>query len=193
MSNLRPNSGPLDAAQDRFIASWGQMGSTWGINRTMAEVHALLYITARPLCTDDVMERLEISRGNASMSLRALVDWAIVSRVHKRGDRKEYYQAEGDPWGILKAVIAERMKREIHPVLASLAEIRDSTDVHKLGLPEQSPELEAVATHNRRLDGMIELLQIIDGLGEKFLDLPVDQMRQAASVLGEMSTGGEQA
>src|SRR4026207_2034820 len=79
----------LNTAQDLFIRRWGEMGQTWGINRTMAEIHALLYITAQPLCTDDVMERLNISRGNASMSLRALCDWGIVRRLHKRGERRE--------------------------------------------------------------------------------------------------------
>src|SRR5919112_1661086 len=77
----------LRVAQDLFIRRWGEMGQTWGINRTMAEIHALLYITALPLCTDDVMERLHISRGNASMSLRALCDWGIIRRLHRRGGR----------------------------------------------------------------------------------------------------------
>src|SRR5690606_4668160 len=84
----------LTAAQDAFIASWGQMGSTWGISRTMAEIFALLYIIGAPLNTDEVMDRLRISRGNASMSLRALLDWGIVFKVHKRGDRKEYFEAQ---------------------------------------------------------------------------------------------------
>src|SRR5256714_13065824 len=78
----------LRTSQDLFIRRWGEMGQTWGINRTMAEIHALLYITAQPLCTDDVMDRLHISRGNASMSLRALCDWGIIRRLHKRGERR---------------------------------------------------------------------------------------------------------
>src|SRR4051812_32803904 len=81
-----PTQQRLREAQDMFIRRWGEMGQTWGINRTMAEIHALLYITATPLCTDDVMDRLNISRGNASMSLRALCDWGIIRRLHKRGE-----------------------------------------------------------------------------------------------------------
>src|SRR6266566_9042129 len=80
-------------AQDTFIRRWGEMGQTWGINRTMAEIHALLYICGTPSCTDDVMERLNISRGNASMSLRALCDWGIIRRLHKRGERREYFES----------------------------------------------------------------------------------------------------
>lgn len=81
----------------------GTDGQRWGISRTMAEVHALLYITGEPLCTDDVMDRLQISRGNASMSLRALQDWGIVTRTHKRGDRKEYFLTESDVWAALQS------------------------------------------------------------------------------------------
>src|SRR3954469_5960060 len=83
----------LREAQEMFIRRWGEMGQTWGINRAMAEIHALLYITATPLCTDDVMERLHISRGNASMSLRALCDWGIIRRQHRRGERREYFES----------------------------------------------------------------------------------------------------
>ena len=108
----------LVEVQDRFVAAWGRMASTWGISRTMAEAHALLYITGRPLCTDDVMDRLQISRGNASMSLRGLVDWGIVSRMHKRGDRKEYFQAEQDVWTMFRAAVRERIQREVEPRLA---------------------------------------------------------------------------
>src|SRR5258706_15472234 len=81
----------LRTAQDLFIRRWGEMGQTWGINRTMAEIHAFLYITALPQSTDDVMERLNISRGNASMSLRALCNWGIIQREHRRGERREYF------------------------------------------------------------------------------------------------------
>jgi DNA-binding transcriptional regulator GbsR (MarR family) len=167
--------------QDRFIAAWGQMGSTWGISRTMAEVHALLYITGGPMCTDEVMERLAISRGNASMSLRALVDWGIIEREHKRGDRKEYFRAEQDVWALLKAVIRERMKREVHPVMASLAEIRDATSEEALpaGVP---PEL---AEHNQRLDELLALLRMFDDASDQVLALTSDQLRQAAGVASQ--------
>lgn len=122
-----PDPAVLRAAQDRFIAAWGQMATTWGISRTMAEVHALLYITGEPHNTDDVMERLQISRGNASMSLRALLEWGIIGRTHRRGDRKEYFIAEQDVWAMFRIIVRERMKREVDPLLASLYEIRDLT------------------------------------------------------------------
>ena len=98
----------LRTAQDTFIRRWGEMGATWGINRTMAEIHALLYITGQPLCTDDVMDRLHISRGNASMSLRALCDWGIIRRKHKLGERREYFESLGDVWEMFSIIAAER-------------------------------------------------------------------------------------
>lgn len=181
----------LVAAQDRFIAVWGQMGSTWGVSRTMAEVHALLFIVGEPMCTDDVMERLAISRGNASMSLRALVDWGILARVHKRGDRKEYFQAEGDPWVILRAVVAERMKREMDPVLAGLAEIRDATEPGRGGGGAvDAAQAGRIASHNERLESMIEVLGLLSGLGEKLLGMPTEQLRLAAGALGAGLGGG---
>lgn len=187
----------LSALQDRFIATWGQMGSTWGISRTMAEVHALLYIAGEALCTDDVMERLEISRGNASMSLRALVDWGIITRAHKRGDRKEYFQAEQDPWTILRAVVAERMKREMHPVLAGLAELRDAgagSSVRAEGEHAADAQLVPHAAHapnaadamqgfNARLDAMLAVLGTLSELADQFLPMPSEQLRAAASML----------
>src|SRR5258708_37063739 len=104
MSNDAGVKMDLRAAQDRFVAVWGQMGAAWGISRTMAEVHALLFISGVPLNTDEIMERLQVSRGNASMSLRALADWGVVARGHRRGDRKEYFVAEREGWSMFRAI-----------------------------------------------------------------------------------------
>src|SRR5690348_17247884 len=106
----------LHTAQDLFIRRWGEMGQTWGINRTMAEIHAFLYITGLPQCTDDVMERLNISRGNASMSLRALCDWGIIRRLHKRGERREYFESLSDVWEMFSIIAAERKRREMDQI-----------------------------------------------------------------------------
>lgn len=187
----------LTEAQDRFIAAWGQMGSTWGISRTMAEIHALLYITNEPLNSDEVMERLAISRGNASMSLRALCDWGIVSKVHRRGDRKEYFQAEQDVWTMLKQVIRERLRREVQPVLTSLFEIRDLTSHPAPPTPHAPPPPsaadnkppvapEVVRDHNARLDTLLDLLQTMDKLGERFVGSEGKSLQLAASILSKI-------
>ena len=181
----------LTEAQDRFIASWGQMGSTWGISRTMAEIHALLYITSEPLNTDEVMERLDISRGNASMSLRALCDWGIVSKVHRRGDRKEYFQAEQDVWAMLKQVIRERLRRAVQPVETSLFEIPDLTAQTAPGAAPPAPidspvPPEVVRSHNTRLDALLDLLQTMDKLGERFVGSEGKSLQLAASILSKI-------
>src|SRR5580658_9037620 len=128
-----PATQQLRTAQDLFIRRWGEMGQTWGINRTMAEIHALLYIVGQPLCTDDVMERLNISRGNASMSLRSLCDWGIVQRLHKRGERREYFQSLSDVWDLFSLIAAERKRREMDPVLETIRQCRNMLDEQSLG------------------------------------------------------------
>lgn len=150
------------------------MGSVWGISRTMAEVHALLYITGDSMCTDDIMDRLEISRGNASMSVRALLDWGVIARVHRRGDRKEYFQAEQDIWSIFRAIVRERMKREVDPLLISLHEIRDRTREDG-GKPASDID--------RRLDSMIDFFQDTTRLAERFTGPSGSGLKLAASLL----------
>lgn len=182
--STRPTSDALTQAQDQFVAVWGQMGSAWGISRTMAEVHALLYITGEPLCTDDIMDRLEISRGNASMSLRALLEWGIVSRTHKRGDRKEYFQAEQHVWTLFRAIVRERIKREVDPLMASLYEIRDITQPHQRDAARASaPTPAAIAEHNRRLDEMIDFFKTLETLSQSFVSPAGKGLQLAASVL----------
>lgn len=168
----------LKPSQDRFIAAWGRMSGAWGISRTMAEVLALLYITGCPLCTDDVMDRLQISRGNASMSLRALMDWGVVERTHKRGDRKEYFQAEGDVWDLFRAIVRERVKREVDPLLAELHEIRDMT-----GVGAKKREDSEIREHNRRLEAMLDFFTTLERLGNRFVSPSGKGLQIAATLL----------
>lgn len=113
----------LPEARRKFIEAWGAFGSAWGISRTMAQVHALLLLATEPLSTDDVMEQLNISRGNANMNLRALIDWGLVSKVLKPGDRKDHFEAEKDVWRIATQIARERKKRELEPMVKLLSEL----------------------------------------------------------------------
>ena len=113
----------LKEAKEKFIQAWGTLGSSWGINRTMAQVHALLMISPEPMSAEDIMEELKISRGNANMNVRALIDWGLVFKVHKSGERKEFFYAEKDIWKVSKQVMKERRKREMEPVLKILQEL----------------------------------------------------------------------
>ena len=113
----------LEEGKAKFIQSWGTIGSNWGINRTMAMIHALLLVSPEPLSAEEVMTELSISRGNANMNLRALIDWGLVYKAIKSGERKEYFRAEKDMYKVIKAVIVQRKKRELEPLLRVLDEL----------------------------------------------------------------------
>lgn len=114
----------LPEAKQKFIQAWGKLGSEWGINRTMAQVHALLLISPEALTTEDIMADLQISRGNANMTLRDLIDWGLVEKQHRAGERKEYFFAEKDTWVIARQVAKERKRRELDPVLKLLDQLK---------------------------------------------------------------------
>jgi DNA-binding transcriptional regulator GbsR (MarR family) len=156
----------LYTAQDLFIRRWGEMGQTWGINRTMAEIHALLYIVGGPLCTDDVMERLHISRGNASMSLRALCDWAIVRRLHRRGERREYFESLTDVWDMFRLIAAERKRREMDPVLETIKQCRRMLHKQTIG---KAARTQAVRLTCQRLAGMEEFMEVTNKIFQQFI------------------------
>lgn len=107
----------------KFIDSWGQLASEWGVNRTMGQIHGLLLCSANPLCADQVQEILNISRGNASQNIRLLIDWGLVQKTQQGGGRKDYLVAEKDMWTILRAVISNRKKKELEPLIQVLEEV----------------------------------------------------------------------
>ena len=112
-------------AKQQFISSWGAFGTHWGINRTMAQIHALLLISPDPLTQDDIMEDLNISRGNTNMNIRELINWGLVERVILPGERKEYFTAEKDIWKVVKQIVKERKKRELEPMMQLLDKLED--------------------------------------------------------------------
>ncbi|RYE23511.1 MAG: transcriptional regulator [Sphingobacteriales bacterium] len=118
-------------AKEKFIETWGVLGSQWGINKTIAQIQALLLIAPNPLSTDDIMQELTISRGNANMSLRQLLDWGIIYKKTIAGDRKEYFIAEKDIWKWSHKIGTVRKQRELDPVLNVLQEISHSKDLGK--------------------------------------------------------------
>ncbi|WP_299252462.1 MarR family transcriptional regulator [uncultured Cytophaga sp.] len=112
-------------AKEKYIQAWGTLGSSWGINRTMAQIHALLMVATTPLSAEDIMEELKISRGNVNMNLRALMDWGLADKVLISGERKEFFKAEKDIMNISVQVAKERKKRELDPILKLLNEISE--------------------------------------------------------------------
>ena len=120
----------LKQARDEFVSQWGALGTQWGINRTMAQIHALLMTAPQPMTTDDVMEDLEVSRGNAHTNLKELVAWGLIRSVVKKGERREFFEAEKDVWQIFTIVARERKRREIEPALAILSKCaEDSSEI----------------------------------------------------------------
>ena len=113
----------LTEAKNQFIASWGAFGTHWGINRTMAQIHALLLVSPDPLSAEDIMEQLDISRGNANMNLRDLISWGLVQRTLITGERKEFFTAEKDIWKVVRQIVKERKKRELEPMLQLMEQL----------------------------------------------------------------------
>lgn len=114
----------LKEAQEKFITSWGALATQWGINKTMAQIHALLMISTAPLSVEDIMEELQISRGNVSMNLRELMSWGIVFKEFKAGERKDFYVSESDFPEMARRIAVERSRREIKPIIRVLKEVK---------------------------------------------------------------------
>ena len=112
-------------AKSKFIQAWGGLGSSWGVNRTMAQIHALLLIAREALSTEEIMEELKISRGNANMNIRALIDWGLVEKELRQGERKEYFVAGKDIWALAKQIAKERKKRELEPIQKVLNQLNE--------------------------------------------------------------------
>jgi DNA-binding transcriptional regulator GbsR (MarR family) len=161
----------------RFVELWGEMGSSWGINRTMAQIHALLYCVEEPLNTDQIMERLDISRGNANMNLRSLTDWGLVAKTRKTGSRKDYYAAEKDVWQITEQIIRERERREVQPVKKELQACMDTLVPESESL-EDRPEADRVLHH--RLREFLELMEVFEGFTAALL--PLVQHRELSMI-----------
>lgn len=148
----------LSEAKQQFIQSWGVLGSQWGINRTMAQVHSLLLVAPKPLSTDDIMDELSISRGNANMNIRDLLEWNLVEKVIIPGDRKEYFSAEKDIWKVATRIMYQRKKRELDPMVKVLNQLSDIEG------DKRNPEVKAFSE-------TVENLKKFAGQAEKTMDV----------------------
>ncbi|MEW6199909.1 MAG: MarR family transcriptional regulator [Planctomycetota bacterium] len=179
-------SDALTESKRLLVRRWGEMGGYWGISRTMAEIHALLFVAGRPLCTDDVMSELHVSRGNASMNLRALVDWGLVQRVHHFGDRKEYFQADADVWHMFETILRERRRREVEPVIGTIDRCR-ALVAEERGAGDEAAELVA---YRRRLDDLRDFLATMSTLFELVLRFGREGLTQFAALLAAAESDG---
>jgi DNA-binding transcriptional regulator GbsR (MarR family) len=156
-----------EGVEQEFVGLWRRMSSLWGISPTMAEIHGLLYITGAALSMDDIMARLGISRGNVSMNLSKLVEWGLVRRVHQRGDRRDYYESLSDVWEMFTLVAAQRKRREIDPILATLRECKEQLSPHTIGGAAAN---DAVQEQRRRVQDLLSLLSLMDSLSQRFFE-----------------------
>ena len=160
----------LLAARQRFIAAWGDMASAWGVSKTMAQVYALLYVSTEPLDTDHIMAELDISRGNASMTLHRLMEWGLASKVERpeRDTRKDYYSAEKDVWALTLKVIRERNEKEIQPVMHHLTQIAQSLEPPAGS--GRTPDADEAAL-KARIEEMAAFMQLFNTVVERMLPL----------------------
>jgi DNA-binding transcriptional regulator GbsR (MarR family) len=150
----------LSAIAERFVLHWGEMGSRWGVNRTVAQIHGLIYITGRPLHAEEIADSLRVARSNVSNSLRDLQNWNLVRIVHLLGDRRDYFETARDPWDLLRTIVRERKTREFDPTLAVLREC-----VADAGFPAQD------AATRARLQQTLALMEALSSWSEDMLRL----------------------
>jgi DNA-binding transcriptional regulator GbsR (MarR family) len=160
-------------AINQFILYWGEMAPAWGINKTMAQIHALLYAEEDAMDTDQIMSRLEVSRGNANMNLRSLVTWGLVQIVSKPGSRKDYYTAEKDVWEIAAIIIRERRHRELGPVRENLQECLDI-------LGKENDKDAQTEPFRERIDDFIKFLDVVNDMTTAML--PFITSKKSASL-----------
>lgn len=147
-------------AKTKFVQTWGALGSQWGINKTMAQIHALLMVSNEPVSMEDIMAALQISRGNASMNLRALMDWGLVYKEYKAGERREFFTAEKDLDELAVKIAKERSKREIKPTLKVLKE------VSSLDTPQTEEEKHFVEQTTKLYDFVLKADNVLDKMTE---------------------------
>jgi len=153
----------ITEAQDKFIQAWGTLGQQWGINRTMAQIQALLLLAPEPLSAEEIMEKLNISRGNTNMNVRALIDWGVAYKEHKPGERKEYFKAEKDIWEVAKRVMLQRRKRELEPVVKLLGDVKEiKGDKNDIEIKEFELMVDRLNKFTTKVDKSMEFMMRAD-------------------------------
>jgi DNA-binding transcriptional regulator GbsR (MarR family) len=160
----------LTKSAREFILHWGEMGNRWGVNRTVAQVHALLYLSAEPQTAEDIAETLSVARSNVSTSLRELQNWQLVQAAHQMGDRRDFFSSSHDPWQLFLTVIKQRVEREIEPTITALGRLA----------AEARTEKDAEVT--ARIAGMHSFLQEMHGWYQQMAKLPSNTLRSLISL-----------
>lgn len=146
----------LKEGRENFIQAWGTLGASWGINKAMAQIHALLMISPKSLTTEEIMEELSMSRGNTNMNVRTLIEWGLVYKEHKAGERKEYFYAEKDIWEVARLITRERRKRELEPVIKLLGQFKEVKSDKSAEAEEFKKVTGEIARFSQKADGMLD-------------------------------------
>lgn len=162
-----PPEASAESVVRRFVEHWGTMARAWGINPTMGELFALLYISGGDWTAEDLRARLDVSRGNVSMNLRELLGWGVVRRVHRPGERRELYRAERDVWTLFLRIVTERKRRELEPTIRLLDE-----------LAETSPAGEEFGDSRGRLEALRRFLAMLDALSVRLMAMGAHDMAE---------------
>src|ERR1700693_6377048 len=170
--------GTLSPVSQKFILHWGEMGTRWGINRTVAQVHALLFLAPHPVPADEIATTLAVARSNVSTSLRELQGWGIVRVVHVLGDRRDHFESIKDVWEIFRIVSEERKRREIDPTLKAISEC----------VAELKANPQGDAYTRERLETMLEFLTTMTGLFEEILRMPTGALKGVVKLRGKVIT-----
>jgi len=161
---------PTPAAEqliEQFVEHWGLMARAWGINSSMGELFALLYITGTDWTADDLRIRLGVSRGNVSMNLRELLSWGVVHKVHRPGGRRELFRAETDVWVLFRKILGERKRRELDPTLRVLDSAR-----------AQAGDDPSVSELRAKIEPLRRFFRLIDSLAVRLLTLPEEELAE---------------
>jgi DNA-binding transcriptional regulator GbsR (MarR family) len=172
----------LTPVMQKYIVHWGEMGNRWGMNRSVAQIHALLYLSAQGLHADEIAETLGIARSNVSVGIKELIGWELVQITHSLGDRRDFFVAQHDPWEVIRVIIEGRKRREIDPTVAVLLEC----------VEQLKSESETPANVRERLTGQLEFLETVTSWYDSIKTMPrktlLKMMRlghRIAKVIGE--------
>ena len=168
----------LSAAEQKFILHWGEMGARWGVNRTIAQIHTLLYLSPRPVTAEEIATTLSVARSNVSTSLKELQNWDLVNVVHELGDRRDHYESiSKDVWDLFKVVLEGRRQREVDPTVTMLRSCLEDLD--------QSDNPDPYA--KQRLQEMLDFLETVTTLYEQVHDMPKEQLEKLVKMGGKLN------
>jgi len=166
----------LKSVTERFVLHWGEMGSRWGVNRTVAQIHALLYLAARPMHAEEIAETLGVARSNVSTSLKELQAWNLVRIVHIKGDRRDHFGTSTDVWELFRLIVAGRRQREIDPTAATLRECLDSPAI-----------ADEDAGTRRRIEATLRFIEVMSTLADEMLRLKPETLMKTLGVAAKVS------